>query len=283
MRALSLSTLAFILMALGAGCGLQVHFTQVSSPRYWAVENKTQAQLNRIQAAAQGQQVPYFLADGLAVNDDLIRRLNGRFRDTSNGAPDISPAQYAFLLTMINGNEQALADILADPAEWEKSFAAQDAFARSDRKPAFHAFNDAARRLRFIIYLNTRLKADAARARALSDAGHISPDQARDLQDNLNDVQNKALEDYQANGALDLTADQIFQLRRMLADAYEPLIRPQGPPAYLGGSFQPGTGFSGGGYTAPGGSYYGGGYQSVGRSYNPPPKTGHPAPTATPT
>ncbi|HVM33045.1 MAG TPA: hypothetical protein VMU88_07925 [bacterium] len=235
MRELSFFSLLACLGLL-AGCGnLTINFTQTTSPQFWAVENKTQAQYNQIQAAVSANQIPFTIGDGLSENDETIRRLNHRFRDQSNGATDLSPAQYALLTRFIQDNQKALDDAVANPDDWQDSFAAQDAALQRHREPFGLDFTHYLQRARFIVYLNMRLKEDAAKALAMAQSGQVGMEQAQDLRSNLDNVRNKAVEDYYDNGRLDLNADQIFQLRRMLVDSYQALNPPA--PAYGAGGF----------------------------------------------
>ena len=250
-----LSILGFGLL-LTAGCGnLSVNFTEATSPQFWAVENQTQAQHNQIEAAVQANQIPFTVGEGLTVNDEIIRRLNHQFRDESSGATDLSPSQAVLLGHMLKDNDRAFTDAVENIDDWQDSFNQEDAYIQNNHAPLNNDFVHFAQRARFIVYLNMRLKEDSAKAQSLAQANQLSVEQAQDLQSALNDVQNKAVEDYYANGDLDLSVDQIFQLRRMLSDSYASLNPPEAPT--YGGS---------GGYNVPTNTWSG----NWGPSYNPP-------------
>lgn len=266
---------------------MAVNFTQATSPNFWAVENSCQTQLAQIQASVQANEIPFTLGDGLKTNDEIIRRLNHQYRDNSAGAADLSTSQAAFLEKLLKDNDSFLADASQNPDDWSQAFSGQDDYVQYHRAPN-QDFSDPVQRGMFIVYLNMRLKEDGDKALALAQSGQLSVDQAQQLQSNLNDVQGKAVEDYYANNALDLTGDQIFQLQRMLADSYQALNTAPTQTYYGGGSFYSAPANSWANNPAPvasGNNYY----QSPASSsyYQPPAQTqNNPAPsvpTATPT
>jgi hypothetical protein len=234
---LILVAFGFVLLLTG-GCGnLSVNFTETTSPQFWAIENQTQAQRNQIEAAVQANQIPFTVGEGLTINDEIIRRLNHQFRDQSSGAIDLSPSQAVLLGHMLKDNNRAFTDAVENIDDWQDSFNQEDAFIQNNRSPLNQDFMHFSQRARFIVYLNMRLKEDSAKAQSLAQSGQLAMEPAQDLQAGLNDVRNKAVEDYYANGRLDLSVDQIFQLRRMLADSYAALNPPQAPVYGGGGSY----------------------------------------------
>ena len=234
---LILVVLGFSLLFTG-GCGnLSVNFTETTSPQFWAIENQTQAQRNQIEAAVQANQIPFTVGEGLTINDEIIRRLNHQFRDESSGAIDLSPSQAVLLGHMLQDNNRAFTDAVENIDDWRHSFNQEDAFIQNNRSPLNQDFMHFSQRARFIVYLNMRLKEDSAKAQSLAQSGQLAMESAQDLQAGVNDVRNKAVEDYYANGRLDLSVDQIFQLRRMLADSYAALNPPQAPVYGGGGSY----------------------------------------------
>jgi hypothetical protein len=288
---LILVAFGFVLLLTG-GCGnLSVNFTETTSPQFWAIENQTQAQRNQIEAAVQANQIPFTVGEGLTINDEIIRRLNHQFRDQSSGAIDLSPSQAVFLGHMLKDNDRAFTDAVENIDDWRESFSQEDAFIQNNRSPLNQDFMHFSQRARFIVYLNMRLKEDSAKAQSLAQSGQLAMEPAQDLQAGLNDVRNKAVEDYYSNGRLDLSVDQIFQLRRMLADSYAALNPPQAPVYGGGGSYNiPPNNWSNHWTTnAPAGAsgytYYNspanGSGQKVART--PTPNSSTPNPTAIPT
>ncbi len=276
------------LVLLPIGCAtLAVNFTNTTSPNFLAIENGCQTQITQIQASVQTNEIPFTLGDGLKTNDAIIRQLNHQYRDNSAGAADLSTTQFAFLESLLKNNEGFLADAAQNPDDWAEAFSGQDDYVQYHRAPQNQNFSDPVQRGMFIVYLNMRLKEDGDKALALAQSGQLSISQAQQLQSNLNDVQNKAVEDYYANNALDLTGDQIFQLQRMLADSYQALNAAPAQTYYGGGSFYSAPANSWTNNAAPiaGANNY---YQSPASSsyYNPPAQTQNTpvlsAPTATP-
>ncbi|MGH7740329.1 MAG: hypothetical protein ACREL1_09315 [bacterium] len=212
-------------------------FTQAASPDFWAVETQAQNQQKQIQAAVQANQIPFTLGDGLSANDEIIRRLSRQFQSQSNNATDLTSNQYALLTQLLKDNHHFMANAFTHPDDWQDSFADQDTYIQSHRESIQQDFGSSIQRARFIVYLNMRLKEDQSKTTALIQSGQLSPDQADRLRSNLTNVQNKAVEDYYANGRFDLTEDQIFQLRRMLADSYQSLQVP--PSTAYGGTDSP--------------------------------------------
>jgi hypothetical protein len=289
MRKLFILIFPAFLALLPIGCAtMAVNFTQTTSPDFWAIENGCQTQLAQIQSSVQANQIPFTLGDGLKTNDDIIRRLNHQYRDNSAGTIDLTTSQFAFLEKLLKDNDSFLADAAQNPDDWADAFSGQDDYVQYHRAPQDQDFSDVIQRGRFIVYLNMRIKEDIDKALGLAQSGQLSIDQAQQLQSNLNDVQGKAVEDYYANNALDLTGDQIFQLRRMLADSYQALNTAPAQTYYGGGSFYSAPSDSWANNPAPvagGGNYY----QSPASAsyYNPPiqgqtgstPKTPIPTPT----
>jgi hypothetical protein len=270
-----------LLALLPIGCAtMAVNFTEATSPNFWAIENGCQTQLTKIQSSVQAHDITFTLGDGLKTNDEIIRRLNHQYRDNSAGATDLNTTQYAFLNRLLKDNDKFLADAVENPDDWEDAFSGQDDYIQYHRAPANQDFGDAIQRGRFIVYLNMRIKEDIDKALSMAQSGQLSIDQAQELQSNLNDVQGKAVEDYYANNSLDLTGDQIFQLRRMLADSYQALNIAPAPTYYGGGSsyntIPSNSWASNPGPIANGGNYY----QAPAQTYYNAPSQGSNAPRA---
>jgi hypothetical protein len=269
-------------LLLGGCATMAVNFTAGTSPNFWAVENGCQTQLTQIQAAVQANEMPFTLGDGLKTNDEIIRRLNHQYRDNSAGAIDLTTSQFTFLEKLLKDNDGFLADAAQNPDDWADAFSGQDDYVQYHRAPSNQDFGDQIQRGMFIVYLNMRIKEDVDKALALAQSGQLSIDQAQQLQSNLNDVQGKAVEDYYANNALDLTGDQIFQLQRMLADSYQALNTAPAQTYYGGGSYYsaPSDSWANNPVPVAGGNNY---YQSPATSsyYNAPIQSqGNPAPSA---
>ncbi len=204
---ITVSTLFFGLFQ--TGCTIRfVQSNEVApppNPNAAQIELRVRQQITRIDGALQSGNLDQYSAEGLAENDEMVRRMSSNDM-AQNGGQDLNYGQTTNLNAMLDDNGQAISDAIARREAWIQGF--QGGWNYDYGSP-----ND---RYMFISKLHQDLYQQQTAVNTAAQSNQITQDQAQSMRIQINVVYNTEQNYYSQNRRMDLSKDQMIQLRRMV-------------------------------------------------------------------
>ncbi len=194
------------------GCNVtfvQLQRTPSAFPNAQWVQNQIRNQINTINTDWQNNILNADMAAVLKDNDLRIQWLAQQDQNAVNPPQDLNPGQTTILTAMLRDNAGMIRDAVSNNTQWSQTF-------QNKWDSKFEGSNESLSQC----YLDIHIRRQQARLDQAVESGKWSPDQAQDINERLQIVRNMEMDDYRQNSRLYLTADQIYDLRRMIDDNY---------------------------------------------------------------
>jgi hypothetical protein len=199
------------LSLLMGGCNVKWEVVQDNFPNFHLIERRANSQDLMIGNALQNGQLVPPVAQALSDTVDYIRHLAWDYQNPTGGqTQDLTAPQTRFLGLLLNDNQASFNDAIARPDRWASCF--QGAWN--------YNFSYRADRQLFIAVLHYQLVQQSAMIEDAVSNGSLFPSQAADLRSRIQVIREAEWDDFNQNGALDLTQDQMEELSQMLDDNY---------------------------------------------------------------
>ncbi|HEY5040198.1 MAG TPA: hypothetical protein VIJ93_14110, partial [bacterium] len=212
-----LTLLSIVLLAAGMallqqGCGL--HFVVRNSgpmdpyPNATHIETRVRIQVNRISTALNAGNLDQDAANGLAGNDELVRRFAREFRAQFNQTQDLTAQQTFQLNSMLNDNDRSITDAIQNREAWNQYFGGG-----GNPDQAFSGNSGMN-----MAYLDYQWNQQQSRIDAETNAGRLTNAQAHELRQRIQVTRDMKINFFHQNGRMVLSNEQNNQLNQMTRD-----------------------------------------------------------------
>jgi hypothetical protein len=206
-----------ILLAAGMallqqGCGLHLVVTNSGPmdpyPNAAHIETRVRIQVNRISTALQAGNLDQDAANGLASNDELVRRFVREDRAQFNQTQDLTGQQTYQLNSMLNDNERSITDAIQNRESWNQYFGG------GGNPNQAYSGNSGMN----MAYLDYQWSQQQNRVNTEVNSGQLTNDQAQELNQRIQVTRDTKINFYHQNGRMILSDEQINQLNQMTRD-----------------------------------------------------------------
>jgi len=208
-RSLASLFLGFGLLFLQEGCNVKWTVVNDAYPNFHRIQQRIQMQSDQIDSNLQVGNLNRPMAQALAENLDMVRQLAWQYQSqTGSPALDLDANQTLYLDNLLNDNAALVTDAVQHRDLWAQSF--QSGWNYEDQSGENAMF--------FNLYLHYQLLTQQAQVDDAVQSGLLTPNQAQAMRNRIQIIRNVEMSDYNQDGRLVLTWNQIQDLSQMAED-----------------------------------------------------------------